>query len=65
MNLVIGFTSTGIDNFGHIGGLIGGVLGTMAIGIEGKTTKTERMNGIILSIIYIALVIYMGFIYTA
>ena len=37
----------------------------MAIGIEGKTTTSERINGIILSIIYIALVVYMGFIYTA
>ena len=65
LNLVIGFSSTGVDNFGHIGGLIGGVLGTMALGIEGKSTTTERVNGVILSIIYVTLVIYMGFVYTA
>lgn len=28
INLFIGFTSTGIDNFGHLGGLLGGVLFT-------------------------------------
>jgi rhomboid protease GluP len=28
INLLIGFTTTGVDNFGHLGGLLGGVLFT-------------------------------------
>jgi rhomboid protease GluP len=28
VNLLIGFTTTGVDNFGHLGGLLGGVLFT-------------------------------------
>jgi rhomboid protease GluP len=28
LNLLIGFTTTGIDNFGHLGGMLGGVLFT-------------------------------------
>lgn len=26
INLLIGFTTTGVDNWGHIGGLLGGIL---------------------------------------
>jgi len=56
INLIIGFTFSGIDNFAHIGGLIGGVLVTMAVGIKHKSTKTEKINGtIITSIIFIFL----------
>lgn len=36
INLIIGYLVAGIDNFGHIGGLIGGILCTMALGIDGK-----------------------------
>ncbi len=62
LNLVIGFMSEGIDNFAHIGGLVGGVLGAMAMGISNKTTKTERINGMIVAIIYLIFIGYLAFV---
>jgi len=65
LNLFIGFAIPGIDNFAHIGGLIGGTTVTMALGIKDKTTTFERVNGIIISIIYFAFIAYMAFVYSA
>ena len=63
INLIIGFVSPGIDNFGHIGGLIGGVLTTYAVGVKYKTGTFEKTNGWILLFIYLAFLIYMAFSY--
>lgn len=62
LNLLIGFTIPGIDNFGHIGGLIGGILISMALGIENshKSSKRDLINGVILSIIFLLFLIYLG-----
>ncbi len=60
INLIIGFVVPGIDYFGHIGGLIGGVLISMAVGLKYKHKKVENINGIILSIIFLAFLIYLG-----
>lgn len=62
INLFIGFTLKGIDNAAHIGGLIGGVLITMALGIKYKTTTFEKVNGWIITAIFTAFLIYMAFI---
>lgn len=62
INLIIGFASSGIDNWAHIGGLVGGILSTMALGIKYKSTKFDMINGIILYLIYILFFIYMIFI---
>ena len=51
----------GIDNASHIGGLVAGVFTTMALGINHKTTTTDRINGWIISIIFFAFLIYLGF----
>lgn len=59
-NLVIGFMISGIDNFAHIGGLIGGLLVSMALGINSKDKKSEKINGIILTIVFIAFLVYLG-----
>ena len=64
LNLAIGFASNGqIDNFAHIGGLIGGVLMTMALGVKYKSTNTERINGAIVSIILTAFLLFVAFNY--
>lgn len=59
-NLLLGFAIQGIDNYAHIGGLIGGLLITMALGLKYKTTTFEKINGYILSIIYVAFLIIMS-----
>ncbi len=62
LNLIIGFLSTGIDNYAHIGGLIGGFLITMGLGIKYKETTFEKANGFVLSAIYVIFLIYMAFV---
>lgn len=64
LNLSLGFVMKGIDNWAHIGGLIGGLLANMALGVKYKSKTSERVNGIIISIIYLSFLIYMGFIYS-
>ena len=60
-NLILGFLNSGIDNAAHIGGLIGGLLLSMAVGIKYKTNKTENTNGIIMYILLILFLIYTAF----
>jgi len=64
INLGIGFMSDGrIDNFAHIGGLVGGILATMAVGVKYKSTKLEKINGTIVSIILVAFLLFVAFNY--
>ena len=60
-NLLLGFMITGVDNAAHIGGLIGGILISMACGVKYKSTKSERINGGILSIILLTFLTYISF----
>lgn len=60
LNLMYGFIVPGIDNFGHIGGLIGGILATSALGVKYKSSKTEQINGCIITTIFTAFLIYMA-----
>ena len=51
-NIFLGIVIPNIDTFCHIGGFIGGVLVSMACGIKYKSSKSERINGFILTTIY-------------
>ena len=61
LNLGIGLLTPGIDNAAHIGGLLGGIIITMALGIKYKSSRFEKTNGWIITLIYIGFLIYMGF----
>ncbi len=65
LNLGIGFISPGIDNFAHIGGLIAGLLITMALGVKDKTSTFEKVNGWIIVSIFTLFISYFAFIYSA
>ena len=62
VNLLIGFTISGVNNAAHIGGLIGGVFSTMALGVNSKKEKSNTINGTIVSIVYLLFLIYLVFI---
>ena len=61
LNLLIGFTTPGIDNFAHIGGLIGGYLISMTLGFDNEN-KSSRVHGTIITAILVLFLIYAGFI---
>ncbi|MBQ6324008.1 MAG: rhomboid family intramembrane serine protease [Bacilli bacterium] len=63
LNLSLGFLMTGIDNYAHIGGLIGGVLITRALGVKDKTSTFEMINGWIMVLIFCIFAYYIAFVY--
>ncbi len=63
LNLGLGFLDSGIDNAAHIGGLIGGLFITMALGVKDKTSTFEKVNGWIITLLFIGFVAYMGLVF--
>lgn len=61
LNLFLGFMLNGVDNAAHIGGLIGGILVSMMVGVKYKSSTMEKVNGLILTIIFTLFLIYLGF----
>ena len=59
LNLILGFVLSGINNFAHIGGLVGGILVSQALGVKHKSNTSEKINGFIMLLIYLAFLIYM------
>lgn len=61
LNLFIGVVSQGINNFAHIGGLIGGFLVAKTVGVKYKSSKFDMINGLIMTLIFIAFLVYIVF----
>lgn len=61
INLFLGFMVTGINVEAHIGGLIGGILAATTVGIKYKSSKFEKVNGLIASVILVCALVF--FIY--
>ena len=61
LNLGLGFMLSGIDNFAHVGGLLGGMLSAMIMGIPEQESKTDRINGIVILLIALTFLCYLTF----
>ena len=59
INLILGFIVPNIDVYGHIGGLVGGLLLSYIVGVYRKCKKKNTINGLIIITILIAYLIYM------
>ena len=59
INLLIGLMIPSIDLSAHIGGLIGGILISMAIGIGDKGRKNDEINGAIVLILMFVFMTYL------
>lgn len=61
-NILYGFSNPGIDNFAHIGGLIGGYMAAAAVSFAGKKEAVSRrvLVSVLLAVI-LAVGIYGGF----
>ena len=61
LNLLIGFSLSGINNAAHLGGLVGGILLAKAVGVKYKSKKIDIINGIIMTTLFVGFLIYMIF----
>ena len=61
INLLIGMFIAGINIIAHVGGLIGGFLVAKAVGVKYKSTLSDKINGILMCIAFMAFLIYMIF----
>jgi rhomboid protease GluP len=62
-NLLIGLMIPGVDIWAHIGGLVGGVFATMAVGVPGKINQRSIINGVICTLLLIGFLGYIVFYY--
>ncbi len=59
INLILGFLLPNVDVSAHIGGLVGGILISLAVGVEDKKRKVDQINGAIVLILMVVFLIYM------
>lgn len=61
INLAFGFMLVGVDNYAHIGGLVGGLLVAKAVGLESRSLVGDKINGIIMTLLLFGFLIFMNF----
>lgn len=61
MNLIFGFTIPGIDNAGHIGGLIGGFLATGSVHFPKKRKMGNQAIYFMAAMIAVSFLLYFGY----
>ncbi|MBS4173537.1 rhomboid family intramembrane serine protease [Bacillus sp. FJAT-49736] len=61
INLIFGYSVSGVDNFGHIGGLIGGFLAAAIVHFPKKKRVAVQLGSFLLTLVLSAGFIYMGF----
>lgn len=62
-NIGIGLLLDNISLMAHLGGLFGGFLVTKAVGVKYKSTTSEMVNGIIMTVIFLVFLCYVNFFY--
>ena len=61
VNIIFTFLIPSINMYAHIGGLIGGMLISSALGVKYKTSRFEKINGSLASIILVIALIYLAY----
>lgn len=60
INLIFGFFQTNIDNFGHLGGLLGGITTAMLLGTNKKRNVIEMFSSLVVFVGLYLILIYLG-----
>lgn len=62
ISVFLGFRGSGVDNFGHIGGLVGGFLASRIMGLYGEEMPaTQRVLFGLGYVLFFAICIYIGY----
>ena len=59
INLILGFLLPNVDSYGHIGGLLGGIILSIILGYDKDQAKKTRIHYLISFILMIAFLIYL------
>ncbi|RFB10546.1 rhomboid family intramembrane serine protease [Bacillus sp. HNG] len=62
INLVLGFMIPGIDNSGHIGGLVGGFLAASIVHLPKRKEFVKRLSGLLVTIVTVGVLFYVGYV---
>lgn len=62
INLALGFMIPGIDNSGHIGGLVGGFLAASIVHLPKRKEFVKRLAGLVATIAAVGALFYVGYV---
>ncbi len=62
INLVLGFMIPGIDNSGHIGGLVGGFLAASVVHLPKRKEYGKRLGGLVVTLVAVGALLYTGYV---